>query len=369
MTPGLLMDAVGCTAPLADLYAPYLAEACARLRIDPPDRVAAFLAQIAHESNGFQDVRERWGPTPAQQRYEGRADLGNTEPGDGYRFRGRGLIQCTGRDNYRRMTKWLSPLNAPDFEQAPELLEDAKWAAWSAAVWWANHGCNELADSGDFDALTRRINGGLNGIEDRRNRWKRAKAALRVQSRPEQENTMPLAPITAAVLPSIISAIPKLGKLFGSGSEVAERNVKAAEMVVDVVTQATGAINAQQAADKLAADPDAVRAATKAVDSIWYELSEAGGGGIEGARKANEAYADPTGPKFWLNPAFWISLILLSMPMMLLVDVFYVHPDKYTGEIRTQIVTGVLMVISMVGAYWIGTSFSSARKTELASKG
>ena len=93
---------------------------------------------------------------------------------------------------------------------------------------------------------------------------------------------MPLAPIAAAVLPSIISAIPKLGKLFGSGSEVADRNIKAAEMVVDVVTQATGAVNAQQAAERLASDPAAVQAATKAVDSIWYELSEAGGGGIEG---------------------------------------------------------------------------------------
>lgn len=368
MTPGLLRDAIGCSAELADLYAPHLAEACARLRVDPPDRLAAFLAQIGHESGSLQYVREIWGPTAAQARYEGRTDLGNTEPGDGFRYRGRGLIQCTGRDNYRRMTRWLAPLNPPDFEAAPEQLEEPKWAAWSAAAWWANNGCNELADKGDFDALTRRINGGLNGIEDRRKRWERAKAALRTQT-PEPEKTMPLAPIAAAVLPSIISAIPKLGKLFGSGSEVADRNIKAAEMVVDVVTQATGAVNAQQAAERLASDPAAVQAATKAVDSIWYELSEAGGGGIEGARKANEAYADPAGPKFWLNPAFWISLILLSMPMMLLVDVFYVHPDKYTGEIRTQIVTGVLMVISMVGAYWIGTSFSSARKTELASKG
>lgn len=187
-------------------------------------------------------------------------------------------------------------------------------------------------------------------------------------SPPSPESTMPLPLFLAAALPAIIDAIPKLGRLFGSGSAVAERNVKAAELAVQIVQDATGARNAQETVEILAADPAAAQAAVAAVEARWFELSEAGGGGIEGARKANEVYAQPDGPRFWFNPAFWVSLLLLTMPMMLLVDVFFVHPDTYAGELRTQIVTGVLMVIGMIGGYWIGTSFSSARKSEMLGK-
>lgn len=173
-----------------------------------------------------------------------------------------------------------------------------------------------------------------------------------------------IAPIIAAVLPSLIESIPKLGRVFGSGSQVAERNIKAAEVVVGAVTAATGAVNAQDAAEKIKADPVARAAAEKAVESIWYELTEAGGGGVEGARKANTA-AMESGIPLWRNPAFLISLVLILMPMMLLVDVLFVHPTNYTGELRVQIVTAVLAVVGMVAGYWIGTSFSSARKTEM----
>lgn len=176
-----------------------------------------------------------------------------------------------------------------------------------------------------------------------------------------------IAPIIAAVLPSLIESIPKLGRVFGSGSQVAERNIKAAEVVVEVVTAATGAVNAQDAAEKIKADPVARAAAEKAVESIWYELTEAGGGGVEGARKANTATME-SGISLWRNPAFLISLVLILMPMMLLVDVLFVHPTNYTGELRVQIVTAVLAVVGMVAGYWIGTSFSSARKTELTAR-
>lgn len=395
MTPDLLRAATGCTPERAALFAPHLSAACLRYRITGHVRMAAFLAQIGHESGSLRYTSELWGPTPAQERYEGRADLGNTRPGDGSRYRGRGLIQVTGRDNYRAVSRRMQPLDAPDFEDFPAAVEEPRWAAWTAADWWAANGCNELADSGDFVALTRRINGGTNGLQDRQARWERAKAALATSYAPAEPTNAasgpadapqpypdtipagdapdwtpppakerPMAPIIAALLPSIIEAIPRLGKVFGSGSAVAERNIKAAELVVEAVRSATGAINAQEAVERLAKDPAAVAAATRAIDGIWYELTEAGGGGIDGARKAALEYAMPDGPRFWFNPAFWVSMILLTMPMMLLVDVFYVHPESYTGEIRTQIVTGVLMVISMVGAYWIGTSFSSAKKDE-----
>lgn len=175
---------------------------------------------------------------------------------------------------------------------------------------------------------------------------------------------MPLPPIAAALLPTIIESIPLLGKLFGSGSAVSERNTKAAEIALDVVTKAVGAVNLQDAAEKIKADPVMAKAATAAVEAAWLQLTEAGGGGIAGARAANSEYQKPGAPGFWLNPAFWVSLLLILMPFMLLVDVFYVHPASYTGELRTQIVTAVLLIIGMVGGYWIGSSMSSAKKDE-----
>lgn len=155
-----------------------IVQAMDRYGIDTPQRQAAFLAQIAHESGRFQYVREIWGPTPAQRRYEGRGDLGNTVPGDGRRFLGRGLIQITGRNNYRAAGLALEI----DLIRAPERLEEPEFAALSAAWFWRSKGLNELADLGDFDRITRRINGGLNGIEERRALWVSARAALGIAS-------------------------------------------------------------------------------------------------------------------------------------------------------------------------------------------
>ena len=180
---------------------------------------------------------------------------------------------------------------------------------------------------------------------------------------------MPIPALVTALLPSVVAAIPRLAAIFkGGGSEVAERNVAAASAVLDIVTQATGSVNAQAAVEAIQKDPAQLAAATKAVESNWFQLAPADGGGVEGARKAAEAYAMPEGPRFWLNPAFWITLVMLLMPFMLLVDVFFVHPENYSGDLRTQIVTAVLLVISIVGGYWLGTSFSSARKTELSNR-
>ena len=106
---------------------------------------------------------ELWGPTPAQARYEGRADLGNVEPGDGFRFRGRGLIQTTGRANYQATGNALGV----DLVSEPGRLREPELAARSAAWFWREHGLNELADAGDFMRITRRINGGTNGYEQR----------------------------------------------------------------------------------------------------------------------------------------------------------------------------------------------------------
>lgn len=127
--------------------------------IDNPERQAAFLAQIAHESGSLRYVRE----LASGEAYEGRADLGNTEPGDGQRYRGRGLIQITGRSNYQACGDALGV----DLVGNPELLEGPDLACRSAAWFWKAKGLNELADNGDFKLITKRINGGYNGYEDR----------------------------------------------------------------------------------------------------------------------------------------------------------------------------------------------------------
>jgi putative chitinase len=148
--------------------------------IDTPARQAAFLAQVGHESGGLRYVRELWGPTDAQERYEGRLDLGNTQPGDGERFKGHGLIQTTGRANHAKVRDRLRERfdDVPDFEAEPESLMEPKWACLSAADYWDMHKLNVLADAGDFRRITKRINGGFNGYDDRLARWELARRTL-----------------------------------------------------------------------------------------------------------------------------------------------------------------------------------------------
>lgn len=174
MTAQQLAKATGATLERASAFLPHITDGMDYYAINTAVRQAAFLAQIGHESGGLRYTREIWGPTPQQQRYEGRADLGNTQLGDGARYRGRGLIQITGRSNYSAASAGLGV----DLIAAPELLETPALAVRSAAWWWARHGCNEIADTGDFARLTRRINGGLNGLTDRLARWEGAQEVL-----------------------------------------------------------------------------------------------------------------------------------------------------------------------------------------------
>lgn len=140
-------------------------------------RLAAWLAQLAHESGGLHYTQEVWGPTAAQQRYEGRQDLGNTHPGDGYRYRGRGLLQITGRANYARCSLGLYG-DANVLLDEPQRLEQPLDACRSAAWYWHERNLNALADAEDYLAITRRINGGTNGWHDRLAYYQRARAAL-----------------------------------------------------------------------------------------------------------------------------------------------------------------------------------------------
>jgi putative chitinase len=122
-------------------------------------RQRMFLAQIGHESGELRYVRE----LASGAAYENRSDLGNTQPGDGVRFRGRGLIQLTGRHNYEAIERELGL----SVLENPQLLETPELAARSAGWFWYKNNLNALADLGKFDTITRRINGGLNGKEDR----------------------------------------------------------------------------------------------------------------------------------------------------------------------------------------------------------
>ena len=158
----------------AGVFVPALNTAMNRYGIIGTARVAAFIAQVGHESGQLRYVREIWGPTAQQAGYEGRADLGNTQKGDGSKYRGRGLIQITGRANYAQCGEAL----VLDLISKPELLEQPQYAAMSAAWFWKQKGLNDLADRDQFLTITRRINGGLNGIDNRLELWKKAQAVL-----------------------------------------------------------------------------------------------------------------------------------------------------------------------------------------------
>lgn len=174
MTPQTLARCTGARIDRAQTFAPILEQAFPDFGITTPERQAAFLAQVGHESGGLHWLTELWGPTTAQQRYEGRYDLGNNQPGDGYKYRGRGLIQLTGRANYKAASKAL----ATDFINQPELLGEPDMAARSAMWFWEKHGLNELADTGEFERITKIINGGLTGYPERLALWAAARDAL-----------------------------------------------------------------------------------------------------------------------------------------------------------------------------------------------
>ncbi|HMN22519.1 MAG TPA: glycoside hydrolase family 19 protein [Ottowia sp.] len=141
-------------------------------------RAAAFLAQLGHESGELQFLEELWGPTAAQRRYEPPGDLarrlGNTQAGDGRRFKGRGPIQITGRDNYARYGELLGL----DLLEQPELAADPEVGFEIAALFWARNGLNALADANRFTDITQRINGGQNGAADRERLYALARQVL-----------------------------------------------------------------------------------------------------------------------------------------------------------------------------------------------
>jgi putative chitinase len=172
ISPSTLRFIMPLAASRVDKYVEALGDCMLIYDITTPPRMAAFLAQLAHESGELRYVEE----LATGEAYEGRQDLGNTEDGDGVRFKGRGLIQVTGRSNYQNCSLALFD----DFRllDQPELLEEPYWAVMSAGWFWHRNNLNVLADRGDFKAITKKINGGYNGLHERERYYKRALEAF-----------------------------------------------------------------------------------------------------------------------------------------------------------------------------------------------
>lgn len=392
----MLAAAVGCTPVLAARYAPHLAECCEMFGITGQVRLAAFLAQIGHESGSLRHVREIWGPTPAQARYEGRVDLGNTQPGDGSRFRGRGLIQTTGRSNYQRvrdrLRARLGPA-VPDFEAEPEALEEPRWAALSAGDYWDMRRLNAVADSGDFVRLTRLINGGTNGLADRQARHARALASLASQavvatraapvataSPPSPATPAPAAPTTpevtmsmsaipalaSALLPALVKHIPMISEIFGRSPAVDDRTAKTAELVLDVVQQAVGARNAQEAVELVQAAPEARQLAEDAVRAHWFEIQAAHEASKAAARQFAQDYAGRRDVRTVAGNLTFIEVLsLIMVTTSLLGGLAVIAWADVSSELKGAIITLILIGgYSGVKEFWFGSSHGSKLKDE-----
>lgn len=180
MTPETLSRAMGGSLPIAE-YERKLPGILAAMRvanITTVKRAAMWCAQLGHESVGLRYYQE----IASGSAYEGRRDLGNTQPGDGRRFKGHGPIQVTGRHNHTRVSEWahakgLVPTRTYFVDHPDELATD-KWGPMSAAWYWtvARPQINTLSDGGNVREVTRQINGGYNGLSDREARYRRALA-------------------------------------------------------------------------------------------------------------------------------------------------------------------------------------------------
>ncbi|PIF44084.1 putative chitinase [Chryseobacterium sp. 52] len=187
LTLGQLKEATCSKSTYASKFLPYIIETCDQFSISTPSRMLNFLAQVGHESGGLFYTEE----LASGSAYEGRKDLGNIEKGDGVRFKGRGLIQITGRTNYKAVSKALGTdfIANPIFLGGKNVIRcnttQLKNAAESAGWFWDSRHLNALADEIDinksidtgnnlviFKKITKTINGGYNGLPDRLNRYK-----------------------------------------------------------------------------------------------------------------------------------------------------------------------------------------------------
>lgn len=156
---------------LINLFLPFINKYSSQYLVNTPLRMSAFLAQIGHESGQLNYTEE----IASGAAYEGRQNLGNLHPGDGRKYKGRGLIQLTGEDNYSKISRDFGI----DFVMFPAKLSEPEWAVRSAYWFWSKKNLNLFADISDFQKITRIINGGLNGYKERCELYERAKNTIK----------------------------------------------------------------------------------------------------------------------------------------------------------------------------------------------
>lgn len=165
-------------------------------------RVCHFLAQAAHEAASFKTLEEY----ASGAAYEGRKDLGNTQKGDGIRYKGRGIFQLTGRANYREIGKLIGF----DLENNPELAESPEVSVLTALEYWRSRGLNKFADRDDILTITKRINGGTNGFEDRKQYLAKCKAVIPHNItfvKPEPKPEPAPAPVNPIIPPIVVAKV------------------------------------------------------------------------------------------------------------------------------------------------------------------
>ena len=189
VTPEHLAAIAGRTTALMPALADWMNTLCPSYEIDTAREYGHFLAQACHETDHFKTLREY----ASGSAYEGRADLGNTQAGDGIRFRGRGIFQTTGRANYLQLG--IKKGRRDLFINTPELLELPEYAVWSACEFWKTRGLNDVANHADTDALKKKyrgniidvspveyisltITGGYHGMEERKKYYALAQQVL-----------------------------------------------------------------------------------------------------------------------------------------------------------------------------------------------
>ena len=189
LTARHLASIAGRTTPLMADLAHWMNQLCPQYEIDTPQEFCHFLAQACHETDHFVTLREY----ASGRAYEGRADLGNTQPGDGVRFKGRGIFQTTGRANYLQLG--IKKGRRDLFVSNPTLLEQPEYAVWSACEYWLTRRLNDIANHADSDVLKKKhrgkiidvspveyislaINGGYNGMDERKKFYAKAQQVL-----------------------------------------------------------------------------------------------------------------------------------------------------------------------------------------------
>lgn len=401
----LTRDQVKALTGDADRWLAPLNNALIRWEITSHAQVTMFLAQCAHESGGFKRLVENLHYSAAallaawpkrftgedavamaydeqriaERAYGGRMGNGAEGSGDGYRYRGRGIIQLTGRDNYQRAGDAIGL----DFVAQPELLEQPDWAASSAGWFWATNGCSALADAGDFLAITKRINGGTNGQADREGWLAKVRAIVPAPA----VGTQPAAPIedrstiyqpptpeekpmgALAILkmfgPVLAELIPQIANIVKPQSESAKRDATLASTIVSTIVGAAEAPNMQAAVEKMQADPAVVETVKKAVVTepqvmAALQIVEVGGGAAAAVERDQKAAA--ADKPFWKASAvFWISVLLMPL-------VYWLVGSLIVGGTAERLVAAakesamvpewVTLLLSLFGSEWQGETRS-----------